>query len=174
LWRSATSARGLTSTGAQQLVACYAVTVRVEPGCSWGALIQEPLDERLQECPHELSLGGGGLLGFRIGLEFAYDLLAGGYLVGRRTLSANALGESELYLVQTLPAVVAPLLREENHEQGHRHRQNAPDSQKSAPRPTVSDALPLLVQQLQQALFTLAFDKSWRCDLIRRYVGSTY
>jgi hypothetical protein len=76
-------------------------------GSSWCALVQDALGKRLQEGKHELSLGGGGLLSSRIGLELAKELLAGRYLAGRCSLSANALGESELYLLlQTLGLVV--------------------------------------------------------------------
>jgi hypothetical protein len=76
-------------------------------GSSWCALVQDALGKRLQEGQHELSLGGGGLLSSRIGLELAKELLAGRYLAGRCSLSANALGESELYLLlQTLGLVV--------------------------------------------------------------------
>ena len=76
-------------------------------GSSWCALVQDALGKRLQEGQHKLSLGGGGLLSSRIGLEFAKELLAGRYLAGRCSLSANALGESELYLLlQTLRLVV--------------------------------------------------------------------
>ena len=77
-------------------------------GSSWCALVQDALGKRLQEGQHKLSLGGGGLLSSRIGLEFAKELLAGRYLACRCTLSANALGESELYplLLQTLGLIV--------------------------------------------------------------------
>jgi hypothetical protein len=68
-------------------------------GSSWCALVQDALGKRLQEGQHELSLGGGGLLSSRIGLELAKELLAGRYLAGRCSLSANALGKSELYLL---------------------------------------------------------------------------
>ena len=79
----------------------------------------------------ELSLGRGGLLSFRIGLEFAKELLAGRYLAGRCRLSASALGESELYLLRTSRAVVVDHQRpheEKNHEQGYRRQRNAPGS----------------------------------------------
>ena len=47
------------------------------------------------------------MLSSRIGLEFAKELLAGRYLAGRCSLSANALGKSKLYLLlQTLGLIV--------------------------------------------------------------------
>ena len=78
----ATGACGLSTTGTAQLVACYAITVWVESGSFWHALVQEALHVRLQEGPHELPLFGGGLLGSRVRLEFAQELLARRYLVG--------------------------------------------------------------------------------------------
>jgi hypothetical protein len=45
-------------------------------------------------------------LSSRVRLEFSQDLLACRYLAGRGTLSTNALGESELYLLRTLRAAV--------------------------------------------------------------------
>jgi hypothetical protein len=81
------------AAGAQELVACYAITVRVESGGLWCALVKQTLRERLQEGQRELPLGGGGLLRLRIGLEFTQNLVAGGHLVGRYGLRANALGK---------------------------------------------------------------------------------
>src|SRR5215207_3322264 len=97
---------GLATTGTQQLVACYAITVWVESGSSWHALVKETLHERLHERLHELPLRRGGLLSSRVRLEFSKELLACRYLGGRCSLWANALGESELYLLRTLRAAV--------------------------------------------------------------------
>ncbi len=80
-------------------------------GSSWCALVQDALGKRLQEGQHELSLCGGGLLSSRIGLELAKELLAGRYLAGRCSLSANALGKSELYLLYLLLLRTLGLLR---------------------------------------------------------------
>jgi hypothetical protein len=86
-------------------------------------------------------------LGIR--LEFSKDLLACWYLAGRCTLSANALGESELYLLRTLRAfIVAKRPHEEKHEHGHRQQQNGPDSRKDASRPIIPDVLPSWLSNL--------------------------
>ena len=81
--------------------------------------------------PHELSLAGEGLLSSRVGLEFADELLAGRYLAGRCTLSANALNESKLYrlryLLRTSLAVVVDPHGERSEQEGYQ-QQNAPNS----------------------------------------------
>jgi hypothetical protein len=98
---------------------------------------------RLHEGQHELPLFRGGLLSSGVRLEFSKDLLACRYLACRCTLSLNALGESELYLLRTLRALIVMWRpQEEKHEQGHRHQQNSLDSKEGASRPIIPDVLP--------------------------------
>jgi hypothetical protein len=66
------------------------------------------------------------LLSLRIGLEFVKELLAGGYLAGWCSLSADALGERELYRLRTLRAVDPH--GEKPEQEDHRQQQNTPDS----------------------------------------------
>jgi hypothetical protein len=64
-------------------------------------------------------------------------------LVGWCNLTANALGEIELYLLRALrAAIVAWRPREEKYEHGNHHQQNASDPKKVASRPMIPDALP--------------------------------
>ncbi len=126
-------------------------------------LIQETLGEGLQEGQHKLSLGRRGLLSLRIGPEFANELLAGGYLACRCGLSANALGESKLYLLRTSRAFVDNQRphEEDNREQGYSRQQNARGSSQQAPSiPIIPNRLPPPARRLRQLFFTLAFYRS--------------